>query len=481
MEPVVLVHLSDIHFTGKSDGTAYRHESTRRDLILDLKKMRGIVGDATAVVVTGDIANTGAKDEYEVAGRWLDEVSDVVGNDRAVVFTVPGNHDVDLTQVGTSAKLGHQLLRDCRADALDDELAALLADPARPLLKKLDNYNEFAGQYGCEVNDRNEPWEAPIPLGGGYDLMVRGLCSVFSSDRDDKKSLMIGKRQTTLFAEEGNVYLLLAHHGPGDLRDADVVRNKIRDRAVMLLSGHRHAHRAGEMAGCVEVSAGAVNPKEETGWPAEYNWIRITLIDDSPAPRLRIELWHRQWKDTANVFGTGSPEGEAEIWERDLPKHAVFTTTGTGATAAGGVAASRTGPAVPSDGAALGSAGAGGADTNAEATEAEGEAVVGGPVGGGELGDASGSVSPDGTTDPRPAIEDEHGEVTLERRVRRDLFRLPSKTAQVRLLSDLDLIADDGWDKPFVAMIAEAISRAAERGLLETLHDLVQNAAMETK
>lgn len=460
MEPVVLVHLSDIHFTGKDDGSAYRHEGTRRDLVNDLKRMRGIVGDATAIVVTGDIANTGAKHEYEVAEQWLDEVSDVVGNDRAVVFTVPGNHDVDCTQVGTSAKLGHGLLRNCPADALDDELAGLLSDPARPLLKKLDNYNEFAAQYGCMVNDHNEPWEAPIALGGGYNLMVRGLCSVFSSDRDDKKSLMIGKRQTTLFAEEGKVYLLLSHHGPGDLRDADAVRNKIKDRAVMLLSGHQHANKAGDMAGCVEVSAGGVNPKEEPGYPAEYNWIRITLIEGDPAPRLKIELWHRQWKDTANVFGTGSPEGEAETWERDLPKHAVLTSTGAATSTPVKAAVSGEEPPIPTKGAD---------EDRAEASSA-----------GASSTDAT-IVSPDGTTDARPAIEDEHGEVTLERRVRRDLFRLASKTAQVRVLSDLDLIPDDGWDKPFVTMIVDAISRAADQGLLETLHSLVQTAAKESK
>jgi calcineurin-like phosphoesterase family protein len=449
VEPVVLVHLSDIHFTGKSDGTAYRHESTRHDLVLDLKKMRGIVGDAKTVVVTGDIANTGAKDEYAVAGRWLDEVSDIVGNDRALVFTVPGNHDVDCSEVGTSAELAHDLLRECRGDDLDERLAALLADPARPLLRKLDNYNEFAAQYGCEVNEKGEPWEVPIPLGGGYLLMVRGLCSVFNSDRGDKNSLMIGKRQTTLFAEEGKVYLLLAHHGPGDLRDAEAVRDKIRDRAVALLSGHRHAQRAGDMAGCVEVSAGAVNPKEETGWPPEYNWLRITLIEDEPTPRLKIELWHRQWKPTANVFGAGSPEGEVQTWERQLPAHVVLTASEAPTPAKAG--ASAAGPAVPVSG--------------TEPGGTEGEAVT----------------SPDGTADARPAIVDEHGEVTLERRVRRDLFRLASKTAQVRVLADLDLIRDDGWNKPFVTMIADAISRAADQGLLETLHDLVQTAAEDSK
>lgn len=452
MKPVVLVQLSDIHFTGHTDTEAARHQSIRLDLTRDLKQMREVVGDASTIVVTGDIAFSGDPAEYKVAGEWLDEVVMLVGTQLAKILTVPGNHDVDCSRVGESAELAHKMLRECGGDELDSKLRSLLKDPARPLTGKLDNYNRFAARYDCVTPEDGRAWETTFSLGGGYELAVRGLCSVFNSDRNDKQRLMIGRGQSTLSADEGKIYLLLAHHGPGDLRDGEVLRDTIRNRAVALLTGHRHAQRIREVDGCIEVTAGAVNPEEETGWYPSYNWLRIGLIVDEQPPRLRVEVWHRQWRPEWNGFGAGSQDGECQVWEPKVPEHAivavqsrlvdvVLESAGSDAVATVSIMDS----------------------TGGSASTAPGQ-------------DESRHGAAEEAAEVRPAMENEDGDVPLERRVRRALFDL-RPLDQVNVLTECGVLTDDDWGKPYVTMIGDAISAAAERGLLEGLHEAVRVAA----
>jgi len=451
VKPIVLVQLSDIHFTGADDTKAQRHQSIRLDLTRDLKQMSEVVGDASTILVTGDIAFSGDPSEYSVAGEWLDEVAALVGTQLAKILTVPGNHDVDCSKVGESAELAHKMLRECEGDALDSKLRSLLKDPARPLMSKLDNYNRFAARYNCETPEDGRAWETTFSLGGGYDLAVRGLCSVFNSDKNDRQRLMIGRGQSTLFAEEGKIYLLLAHHGTADLRDGEVLRDTIRDRGIALLTGHRHAQRIHDVDGCVEITAGAVNPEEETGWYPSYNWLRIGLIDDAQPPQLKIEVWHREWRPQWNGFGAGSRDGGPQVWTPKVPEHAVTSAGSLLAGAAGATA----GMAPVVSGSGDGPAGSGGS--------APGK-------------DEEPDVAVEGTAEVRPAMEDEHGDVPLERRVRRALFDL-DHLQQVTVLTECGVLNDDEWGKPYVTMIGDAISAAAERGLLERLHEAVRAAA----
>lgn len=99
---------------------------------------------------------------------------------------------------------------------------------------------------------------------------------------------MIGMGQGTLLAEEGKLYLLLAHHGPGDLRDGDVLRDTIEVRAIAPLTGHRHAQRIRDVEGCVEVTAGAVKPEEETGRYPSYGTGLLSTRDGHPPDTNRI-------------------------------------------------------------------------------------------------------------------------------------------------------------------------------------------------
>ncbi len=60
------VHLSDIHFSNKAVNVGFNPDRVLREAVVaDIKKQRQKLGPMTAILVSGDIAYAGKKDEYE--------------------------------------------------------------------------------------------------------------------------------------------------------------------------------------------------------------------------------------------------------------------------------------------------------------------------------------------------------------------------------------------------------------------------------
>lgn len=88
---VVILHLSDAHFKSVGDPVANRSAQIKAAILAKYP-----VADACFLVFSGDIANTGAIEEYAVAKRFLNELrSSLIASGMAVVeiVMVPGNHD----------------------------------------------------------------------------------------------------------------------------------------------------------------------------------------------------------------------------------------------------------------------------------------------------------------------------------------------------------------------------------------------------
>ena len=95
------VHLSDIHFGQEKGGQIWVHEDVRESLIEDVGlAVRDLeAGRASGVIVTGDVAFGGRECEYDQAAKWLDRVADAAGCERTSLQVVPGNHDIDRSQI----------------------------------------------------------------------------------------------------------------------------------------------------------------------------------------------------------------------------------------------------------------------------------------------------------------------------------------------------------------------------------------------
>jgi len=144
VDKIVLVHLSDIHFTGSSGNVHDVDQNVRDELLRDVAELTKQLGSATGVLVTGDIAFSGKKEEYQHAGDWLRKVCDAVGCEEQKVAVVPGNHDVDRGLAGDLiTKMLHQSIRGLDGPAIDSKLREFFsnAGSANALLAPLAAYN----------------------------------------------------------------------------------------------------------------------------------------------------------------------------------------------------------------------------------------------------------------------------------------------------------------------------------------------------
>ena len=129
------IHLSDIHFGQETGSRVYIHDDVKECLIADAAALKVAAGieKMDGAIVTGDIAFSGKKSEYDSAARWLDRLTQAIGCEKTDVIVVPGNHDIDLSSLafrrpGAEARIHRHRAAD-RHDRLCPGLHALISPP----------------------------------------------------------------------------------------------------------------------------------------------------------------------------------------------------------------------------------------------------------------------------------------------------------------------------------------------------------------
>ncbi|MCE9635840.1 MAG: metallophosphoesterase [Planctomycetes bacterium] len=304
MEKLVLVHLSDIHFTRASGVSVHDLDTNvRNELVLDATKVAKQIGPVTGVLVTGDIAFSGSEVEFEHAANWLRDLCRAIGCREESVWVVPGNHDVDRQK--TKRKLTRMLHAGVRDDGsdVDKELREIFSDAqsAAALLEPLTDYNKFAGRFGCSISAEKHYWERDLALACGTAVRLRGLTSALVSNDEDKRTrLVLGAAQAAVERDPGVLHMTLCHHPPDWLRDHDDVEDHLKSKVHIQLFGHKHSQRLDEINGKVRLVAGAMHPERgEGGWLPTYNFLELSRRDSD---RIGLRVYQRQWNQPDTSF-----------------------------------------------------------------------------------------------------------------------------------------------------------------------------------
>jgi len=309
---LVLLHLSDIHFTVETESGEYSvDEAVRRRMLDDIRSQHDRIGDVDVILLVGDVAFKGKDDEYQRANAWLDEVAAAVGcNRRENVLCVPGNHDVDRGAHTAPHGAFRTALRTIDPAKLSDALLRLLRDPmsSRQLLDPLEQYNNFALPYGCEVRPDQIVW-APRELAlGPRTVRIHGvtsawICDATDAHEEDAKRVVAGVFQLTETEPDDRISIVMCHHPLRWLRDSIPLRPWL-EVAHLRLFGHEHAagiDEDGDHRG-LSIASGAVTPPVgEPGWKPAYNFIRLRLDGQDPDV-CGVEIFARCWQERAE-FG----------------------------------------------------------------------------------------------------------------------------------------------------------------------------------
>lgn len=298
------VHLSDIHFGQEREGELVIHDDVREQLLRDCISQVDNFGPACGILVTGDIAFSGKRTEYEKSGEWLDRLADAAGCDRNAVSVVPGNHDVDLDRIGRAGQFVHEKLRTVQLSTLDNDLTAIANDPEESnlLVSKLAAYREFAARYVCDFQSVEKPlWEKKYQLGGAYILRFVGLNSVQVSDKEDAPlKLVLGANQYVIREEDNVEHIVMVHHPIHWFRDKEKAGRYLK-RARVIIVGHEHQldiHKMTDPQGLewLVIYAGATNPPQGSDhYPYRYNWLDFALDSESDKKSLVVTVHPRVW------------------------------------------------------------------------------------------------------------------------------------------------------------------------------------------
>jgi hypothetical protein len=329
--PTVLLHLSDIHFRLGRSGTTHDLDSDlRRQLERRAADVRAELGPVHGIVVSGDVAYSGVKGEYDIAAAWLNRLCDLLQCDSQNIWTVPGNHDIDREVIKKSnqLKLLHRELRGGAVDRLDERLRQYLLDDLEAgaiLFRPLAQYSAFAARFGCEIDEKRFFWEHNLVLNDSSILRIRGATSTLVSDESDQRGtapLMVGSVQSLLHVHDGVEHMFVCHHPPDWLIDENIEDN-LRLRTRLQLFGHKHMARMYRVGDSLRIAAGATHPdREESGWEPTFNVISIWIKKEDEERTMELDVYPQVWsKRELSYRSELSKDGkENHHWSFQLPR-----------------------------------------------------------------------------------------------------------------------------------------------------------------
>lgn len=308
--PAVFVHVSDIHFGQEKDDRLHINRDVKQQLIADAREVVSKIagGLAHGILVTGDIAQSGKWTEYEDAGKWLDELAASIGVEIHRVQMVPGNHDLDRSKLSFSGK---QILDHIRGGGAK-EYEEILNNPTdrSALFARFEDYSRFSFGYNCTLNNEGAfDSEMEVTLAPGRSIrFIRFNSSLLchGEERDEHPELMIGARQFTIPRTNGVENIVLVHHPLNWYKDQEQVRDYIRSRARVFISGHEHDPKVSVdnvEQGCdvMMLAAGATVPyKSNDIYTYTYNIIEFDW--DRENDGLIVTMHPRAWNPQRTCF-----------------------------------------------------------------------------------------------------------------------------------------------------------------------------------
>jgi len=307
----VFVHVSDIHFGQERDQRVHIHKDVKDQLIADAAtEVRKLApGVAHGILVTGDIAHAGKREQYEDAAQWLDGLAGRIGCPIHRVQMVPGNHDVDRSKLSFG---GGKLLDHIRNGGAE-EYEQIVGNPSdrATLYARFEDYGRFCIGYGCTLNDEaRSATNLQVELAPGRSIrFIRMNSSLLCTgdEKEEEPELMIGERQfVSLPRDDGVENVVLIHHPLNWYKDKDRMSTYVRSRTRVFISGHEHHPHVSVDAvedgtDLLMLAAGATVPfKSDEVYTFTYNILEFDW--DATQDALVLTIYPRAWDPVGTRF-----------------------------------------------------------------------------------------------------------------------------------------------------------------------------------
>ena len=237
---LVILHLSDIHIKSDSDHILNRGEMIARSVFPYLPDCEHLV-----ILISGDIAFSGKKAEYDSASRLINKISATISQEKEIpicIVTVPGNHDNNFE--------------------LDNEARKILIDNIHKQVSKIDTsiinictniqseYFKFRNKIECgDHQDHDNLWRTTkIKINEKIINLEQLNISWVSKIEEEQGNLSFPhERYKTILENKADIRLIIMHHPLNWFNQNSYrqFRHFIKISADLLVTGHEHIGNAG--------------------------------------------------------------------------------------------------------------------------------------------------------------------------------------------------------------------------------------------
>ncbi len=289
MGEISILHLSDIHFKkNKDDDDKIFRRDVQEKMLKAIEKNSAGGQSPDFIVVTGDIAFSGKKQEYDEAETFFERLQAIFPGESPLLM-VPGNHDVDRGKIDEFVPPYHVVKNNLVEKFLQNN------DKKHSINARFKYFRECAKQYNSELYKRESDyfWVQNFEDRG---ISFLGLNSSWACEGDDDRyNIALGYpqiKEALEIAGEIPVRIALMHHSHFYwLKDMEAgkCRSELFGKCQLLLHGHDHADRAEIYAdpshSIICLGANSSYTLDKPGYIG-FQFVRITPAGDSVACRV---------------------------------------------------------------------------------------------------------------------------------------------------------------------------------------------------
>ena len=299
---LTFLHISDLHYKEETYDTKILFDEFLNDIDAWRKKYNNDQA-IDFIFITGDIAYTGIKSEYEIAQEKIKYILETTGCSKNNVFVVPGNHDLDRNKIS----MDENTLRE-KVKVEKNGLEQLFKNYTnyKLLLNKFQDYNDFINNIGNPniiynpVNGNLDPWYSKRITLNGLSIRIIGLNTALLVDKNENNIdmsiyTMVYQLKKLMTDYDPDEHIIVLTHHPNDMLFGDEnleVESLMGKHHMLHLYGHTHSNQTisksfSQESNYLSLAAGCLYSKHEL-----INSYMIGAIDFT---KNKLQLWPRRW------------------------------------------------------------------------------------------------------------------------------------------------------------------------------------------
>ena len=326
-----LLLLSDIHFLSlydEMDGDA----PVRKTFLKDLEDFRKANGAVDHILVCGDIAFKGVKEEYDEAHRFFTQLCEIVGCKPEEIYIVPGNHDKNF--YAPNAEMRHLIHAGLSNECVDSDklFADLLKNFTyfKSLYQPFKDYQDFAVKMvstdplmtkcleegeNLRYDNRTDKAYMMTELGSiaNYSVKLYAMNTALCADWDDVGDSGKGHKlflpklgYITPADKDGCINIAMMHHPIDNLVHGEQIAKELDEKFQVQIFGHLH-RPVSNANGAIHIHSGAFQPPQYEGnhsgdYFSVYNILELDVKCENGMDCLHVVLRVEKYENELKNF-----------------------------------------------------------------------------------------------------------------------------------------------------------------------------------